>query len=115
MVEHYDDSLRGYSFKIHKRDNFVCVYCSLDGKDWPNWLYLSSDHLLPIGHPERENPEYIVTACVFCNELHNRTVFDVQDTNGNLKSRTELIEQKKLRILERRNEYKKFWEEHVKS
>ena len=113
MVKHYNDSLRGYSFEIHDRDNFVCVYCGLDGKEWPNWVYLSSDHLLPKKHSERENPEYIVTACVFCNGLCNRTVFDVENVIGELKSQTDLIKQKKILILERRNQYKAFWIKHV--
>ena len=105
----YGDSLRGYSYDIHSRDGFVCVYCGLDGKVWPNWLYLSRDHLLPKGHPNRDDPEYIVTACVFCNELHNRTVFDVEG-----KDRSALIEQKRPLVLERRAAYKKFWEQHVR-
>ena len=37
----FDDSLSGYSFDVHGRDRFVCVYCGLDGKVWPNWLYLT--------------------------------------------------------------------------
>lgn len=115
MVKHYGDSLRGYSFQVHKRDNFVCVYCGLDGKQWPSWLYLSSDHLLPTGHPERDNSEYIVTACVFCNELHNKTVFDVENANGALKNQTQLVDQKKILVLERRNQYKEFWEENIQS
>ncbi len=115
MVKHYDNSLRGYSFEIHKQDNFVCVYCGLDGKIWPNWLYLSSDHLLPKGYSGREKPKYIVTACVFCNVLHNKTVFDLENADGKLKSKTELIEQKKILVLERRNQYKEFWIKNVKS
>ena len=103
------DSLRGYAFDVLKRDNFVCRYCGLDGKVWPNWLYFSWDHLLPPSHPERDNPTFIVAACTFCNTLHNRTVFEVDG-----KSPDELVEQKRPRVLERRAEYQRFWEEHVR-
>jgi hypothetical protein len=101
-------SLVGYSYQIHKRDGFVCVYCCLDGKIWPNWVYLSWDHLLPKSNPKRDDPEYIVTACTFCNALHNRTVFD---TEG--KTRDELITQKKPLILERRELYRQHWDKFV--
>ncbi len=102
------DSLRGYAFPVLKRDAFVCVYCGWDGKVWPNWLYLSQDHLLPNGHPRRDDPDYIVTACLFCNTLHNRTIFDAKG-----KTPAELIQQKKLLVLQRRQEYQAFWEENV--
>lgn len=104
----FTDSLRGYALAVLRRDNFVCRYCALDGKVWPNWLYLSWGHLLPIGHLERDNPDFIVAACTFCNTLHNRTVFEVSG-----KSPEELVEQKKVRVLERRDEYQRFWKENV--
>ncbi|MCH7997474.1 MAG: hypothetical protein IIB11_06860 [Chloroflexi bacterium] len=105
----FGDSLRGYAFQTHKRDNFVCVYCGLDGKVWPNWLYLSWDHLLPKGQSRRDAPDYIVTACLFCNYLHNRTRFEVDG-----KTPIELVAQKRPRVLERRKEYEDFWKKEVK-
>ena len=107
-VPKYGDSLRGYAYPIHKRDGFRCVYCGWDGNQWPNWLFLSWDHLLPPGHADRNKCEFIVTACRLCNELHNRTKFDVEG-----KTPRELIEQKRPLILQRRREYKAFWEQHV--
>ena len=106
----YDDALRGYAFPIHKRDGFKCVYCGLDGTLWPNWLFLSWDHLLPRGHPQRDNPDFIVTACRFCNEVHNRTVFPVEG-----KTPAELIKQKRPFVLEKRDEYHKFFKNEVKT
>lgn len=105
----FTDSLRGYAFAVLKRDGFVCRYCGLDGKIWPNWLYFSWDHLLPPGHPRRDDPAYIVAACTFCNTLHNRTVFDVDG-----KTPDELIEQKRPLVVARRAEYQRFWEEQVR-
>jgi hypothetical protein len=64
----FDDSLRGYAFKVHQKDAFNCRYCGLDGKQsFANCLSLSLDHLLPKGHINRNNPDYTVTACLFCN------------------------------------------------
>lgn len=67
----FNDAHRGRAFTILERDNFVCTYCGWDCKIWPNWLYLSWDHLLPIGHPHRYDSEYIVAACIFCIVLNN--------------------------------------------
>jgi hypothetical protein len=104
----FDDALRGYAYPTHQRDGFICVYCGWDGSKWPNWLFLSEDHLLPPGHPQRDNRDFIVTACRFCNEAHNRTVFDVEG-----KTPQELVAQKKALILEKRSEYRRFYDEKV--
>ncbi len=38
----FSDSLRGYAFPVHQRDNFKCRYYGLDGTlSFPNWLSLS--------------------------------------------------------------------------
>jgi hypothetical protein len=69
----FTNALRGYAFPVHKRDNFRCRYCGLDGTlSFANWLSLSWDHLLPKGHPNRDNLDYIGTACMFCNTADNR-------------------------------------------
>lgn len=105
----YSDSLRGYGYKYNLRDNFICVYCGLDGKVWPNWLFLSIDHLLPQKHPNRDNENYIVTACRFCNGACNRTVFNT--TN---KKPEEIIALKKSSIKKIRGSYKDFFDKKVK-
>lgn len=104
----YTDALRGYAHRVHRRDGFTCVYCGWDGTQWPNWLYLSWDHLLPKGHPDRDNERYIVTACRICNEFRNRTAFDVEG-----KTPGQIVAMKKRAISERRHEYRAFWEERV--
>lgn len=69
----FDDALRGYALAVHKRDGFKCRYCGLDGTlSFGNWLSLSWDHLLPKGHIIRDNPDYIVAACMFCNTADNQ-------------------------------------------
>ena len=109
-MKKFNDSLRDYAFPIHQRDGFVCVYCGLDGKIWPNWLYLSWDHLVPTEDSRRKKSEYIVTACIFCNEVHNRT--KLLEVEG--KTPIELVAQKKPLVQQRRKEYKDFWKERVK-
>ncbi len=69
----FTDALRGYAFAVQKRDGFKCRYCGLDGtQSFGNWLSLSWDHLLPKGYSDRDNPDYIVTACMFCNTADKR-------------------------------------------
>ncbi len=106
----FDDALRGYAHPILKRDNFVCRYCGWDGRtSFSHWTFLSWDHRLPEGHSDRDNPDYIVAACRFCNELANRQKPDVEG-----KTQDELVKERKDIVQRRRDEYRDFWEKHVK-
>jgi hypothetical protein len=112
-MEKYTDSLRGYAFAVHKRDQFKCRYCGVDGtRLFDTWLSLSWDHLLPIGHPNRDNPEFIVTACNFCNVADNQ--YFVHAEQRGLKfdglSRDELVAQRKPYVMRTRQSYREFWE-----
>lgn len=113
----FDDSLRGYAFPIHLRDQFTCRYCGADGKkSFSTWLTLSWDHLLPKEHPERNNPEFIVTACQFCNTAANH-YFEQAEANGitfDGKTPDELVAQRLPFVLKTRESYRDFWEEKVK-
>jgi hypothetical protein len=113
----FTDSLRGYAFPIHKRDNFKCRYCGADGiQSFDTWLTLSEDHLLPKGHPNRGNPDFIVTACHFCNTADNR-YFDFAEKRG-LKfdglTPDELVSQRLAFVMATRRNYREFWEQAVK-
>jgi len=111
------DSLRGYSFKVHQRDDFKCRYCGLDGKkSFDNWLNLSRDHLLPKDHTDRDKDEYIVTACKFCNTADNGYFGQAQERGLKFDGLTpdELVKQRMKYVNETRNSYKMFWEEKVK-
>ena len=112
----FDDSLRGYAFPTHQRDDFICRYCGLDGQaSFDAWLSFSWDHLLPRGHPNRENPEFIVAACNFCNTADNR-YFDLAEKRGlkfDCKSRDELVAQRLPYVQATRESYKSFWDENV--
>ena len=49
-----------------------------------------------------------MAACRFCNEVHNRTRFDVEG-----KTPEQIVAMKKGAVLARRAEYEEFWEEEV--
>jgi 5-methylcytosine-specific restriction endonuclease McrA len=113
----FTDSLRGYALPIHKRDGYKCRYCGADGtKFFDTWLTLSWDHLLPKGHPNRNNPDFIVTSCSFCNTADNR-YFDLAEERG-LKfdglTPEELVAQRLVYVRKTRNSYREFWEQSIK-
>ncbi|HET7090630.1 MAG TPA: HNH endonuclease [Anaerolineae bacterium] len=113
----FSDSLRGYAYDIHKRDNFTCRYCGADGtKSFDTWLTLTVDHLLPKGDPNRDNPDYMVTACGFCNTADNR-YFDLVEQRGlKLDGLTpdELVAQRLPYVQRTRQSYRSFWETNVR-
>ena len=113
----YTDSLRGYSYQIHKRDNFTCRYCGADGaKSFDTWLTLSWDHLLPKGHPDRDNPNFIVTACNFCNTADNLYFRHAAKRGLRFDGLTpdELVEQRRPCVERAREAYRQFWEQQVR-
>jgi len=113
----FDDSLRGYSFPIHKRDGFRCCYCGLDGTlSFANWLSLSRDHLLPKGHPNHDNPDYVVTACMFCNTADNLYFSKAEKRGLRFDGLTpdELVAQRLSYVEATRKSYQDFWVANVK-
>ena len=112
----YSDALRGYAYAVLKRDGFKCCYCGLDGMtSFDRWLCLSWDHLLPKGHPERDNEDYIVAACLFCNVADNQ-YFRHAEKRGLVfdgLTREELVEQRRPYVMRTRDSYREFWEEKV--
>lgn len=116
-MTNFTDSLRGYAHPIHKRDNFTCRYCGADGtQSFDTWLTLTVDHLLPKGHAHRDDPEYTVTACSFCNTADNR-YFDLAEqrsiTFDGLTS-DELVKQRRPFVQKTRQGYWEFWEAQVR-
>ena len=108
----FADALRGYAFATHQRDEFRCVYCGLDGRaSFEAWLSLSEEHLLPKGHPRRDDRAFIVTACLFCNVADNH-YFAHLDKRGLVLdglTREELIEQRRPFVVRVRESYRQFW------
>lgn len=114
----FTDSLRGYAYETMIRDGFRCRYCGLDGTvSFENWLQLTEEHLLPKGHPLRNDREFIVCACNFCNVADNR-YFDLAISRGlafeDLTAEA-LIEQRRPYVERTRSSYRDFWEANVKS
>lgn len=117
MPDYSDTALMGYARRVLQRDHWTCRYCGLDGRVWPNWLYLTWDHLLPRADARRDEDErgsqqYIVAACSFCNVVHNRTRFPV-DVNGRMRTPEEMAEQKHPFVLAKRADYEAFWRREV--
>ena len=112
----FTDALRGYALAVHRRDGFRCRYCGLDGTTaFGNWLSLSWDHLLPKGHPHRDNPDFIVTACMFCNTADNR-YFDLAERRGlsfDALSPDQLVAQRLPYVEATRRGYQEFWVANV--
>jgi hypothetical protein len=115
-VPGFTDALRRYALAVHKRDAFRCRYCGLDGTAaFAAWLSLSWDHLLPKGHPNRDNLDFIVTCCMFCNTADNR-YFDLALKRGlqfDGLTPDQLVTQRKPYVEKTRDSYHKFWLEHV--
>lgn len=113
----FDDALRGYALAVHRRDGFRCRYCGLDGTEsFTHWLSLSYDHLLPRGHPLRDEEEYIVTACMFCNTADNR-YFDLAEKRGlrfDGLTPEELVAQRLPYVERTRQSYHEFWLANVR-
>jgi hypothetical protein len=116
-MSQFGDSLRGYAFPIHQRDGFRCRYCGLDGSaSFENWLCLSEDHLLPKGDPRRNDVEFRVTACMFCNTADNR-YFDLASKRGlsfDGLSPEELVAQRQPFVQATRENYREFWAARVR-
>ena len=113
----YTDALRGYGFPVHRRDQFRCQYCGWNCSKWPDWLSLSVDHLLPKGHALRDNEDYIVTACMFCNTADNRYFSHAERRGLRFDGMTpqELVEQRRPYVERVRQEYRGFWEDNVRA
>ena len=114
----FGDALRGYAHSVLQRDRFRCRYCGLDDSaSFANWLALSWDHLLPKTHPKRDDQEFIVAACNFCNTADNRYLerlvaggFDFDKCSPD-----ELVEHRRVSVQCTRAAYYEFWETHVRS
>lgn len=107
-MKKFTDSLRGYGRKIFERDKFICAYCGEDHSSFKMWRFLTVDHLLPVGHPNREKSEWKVTACSFCNTAKNRTKYEITEKT----TPQDLINMKKKEIKKTTDEYYEFWNEN---
>lgn len=112
----FDDALRGYAAEILKRDDYKCRYCGVDGtQSFDTWLSLSWDHLLPKGHPKRDDPDYIVAACHFCNTAANHYFEQAEQLGLKFDDMTpeQLVAQRLPYVLRTRESYREYWESVV--
>lgn len=112
----FTESLRGYAHDVHKRDSFKCRYCGLDAtKNFGSWLSLSLDHLLPKGHANRKNFDYMVTACMFCNTADNHYFRHAEKRGISFDNKTpeQLVAQRLPYVQQTRQLYEQFWNDHV--
>jgi hypothetical protein len=97
------------------RDKCVCTYCGWDGKVWPNYLYLSVDHLLPKEHPKycgaskSYTDDYMVTACIFCNNALQWSLKDLKGLDVDGKTPSQLVEIRRKLANESRERIRKTW------
>lgn len=113
----FNDALRGYARRVLERDGFRCRYCGLDGAtSFSNWLALSWDHLLPTGHSKRDDEEYIVTACSFCNTADNRYLEKAEAAGFVFDDRTpdQLVALRRKAVQTTRDSYLEFWKTNVR-
>lgn len=117
MPKKFDDALRGYAYAVLKRDGFRCRYCGLDGStSFDSWLALSWDHLLPKGHRNRDNEDFIVAACNFCNTADNRYLEKLLACgfDFDVRSPEELVELRWSSVERTRKAYRQFWDDKVR-
>lgn len=112
----HDDALRRYTFEVHKRDHFKCRYCGADGtRSFETWVTLTWDYLLPKGHPNRDNLDFIVTACALCH-MAEEQYFDLAMKRGlrfDDMAPEELIVQRMPYVQRARRDSREFWERRV--
>lgn len=103
----YGDSLRGYGYKVHKRDGFICQYCGFDGRSFSGWLQLTVDHIIPRGQGGTDEDDNMVTVCHVCNSITSRMKFSIGMSIEDIK------QEKIKKVKERQAEYRRFWIEKV--
>lgn len=100
-------SLLSYGCETYQRDNYTCVYCGFDGRTFDNWLQLSVDHILPRSSGGGNELENLATSCRSCNSITSRMVF------AKKLPRKEIIEKKRAKVAERRQEFYEIWHSEV--
>jgi len=92
---------RKEGLEILFRDRFCCQYCGLDGtENLQNALMMTVDFVTPRAQGGKKTPKNLVAACRSCNLLKGRHRF-----------RT--FQEAKKFVLERREERRREWEQHM--
>ena len=84
--------------KILERDNYVCQYCGLDGRDtFENALVMRVDFVVPRAKKGKKDPANLVACCTPCNTIKGTKVYPNFDAA-------------KAEVLARREELRKNWQ-----
>ena len=91
------------ALKVFRRDRYVCQYCGPDGlHSFENWLTLTVDFAHPRAGGGFPRVESLVTACQPCNLMKGKRVYAT-------------FEEAKEHVLSKREEWRQFFEEQLKS
>jgi hypothetical protein len=118
-----DVARRGYGRQVLQWCGHRCAYCGLDMTMFEGWLQLSVDHVIPqqaiaAGFPEDWvlDTANLVACCRPCNDLFNRDpVIEPAPITleGFLQLRDRLFLARQARIMERRENERAWFAEHV--
>ena len=115
-------SLMGYSRDLFKQYNYTCVYCGKYlGGSFENWMQLTREHVIPYKRLVNDDSKYrnyeknLRVACAICNNMRTRSYFpEYYSLPIDERIEKTLVAKKKL-ILERRDEFQRFYESCVKT
>jgi hypothetical protein len=116
---------RSYGVKALEWCDYRCVYCGLDMSTFDGWLEMSIDHVVPqqaiaVGFQAEWilDATNVVAACRACNDLFNRDPI-VDPVPLTLEAfydlRDRMFQQRKARILERREMERAWFETNIKT
>jgi 5-methylcytosine-specific restriction endonuclease McrA len=84
--------------KILERDDYVCRYCGLDGRNsFENALVMRVDFVVPRAHKGKKTAANLVACCTPCNTIKGTRVYGS-------------FEEAKADVLARRDVLRKAWE-----
>ena len=109
----YSGTLLDWGHEILKKNKFVCRYCGYDGKnDFRSWMQFSVDHVIPRHlKGSKDAPGNMVACCKSCNSITSRMSSEDIPPGTSV---DDAIEIKKKRVKMRHEDYRTFWEKHVK-
>jgi 5-methylcytosine-specific restriction endonuclease McrA len=96
-----DTIMRPTDEEVFEKNNFQCVYCGFDGRDFKHWAYLQVDHFIPKSYDGKEDITNLVTSCIICNQMKGAQRFKT-------------VEEGKLEIGTYWDRMRSYWEENVK-
>lgn len=118
-MSYTSESLRGYGKMAFERDRWTCRYCGLDCSSFELYPLLSVDHVIPRQQQNQitvdiDDERNLVTCCRACNSFGNRKKYTIPQSIPFERQVEVVFRAKKELIAERREEWRKFYDENVK-